>query len=121
MNKSEKGSPQLIKSIFLENFLSFGPEMQTIDLGSLNLLIGPNASGKSNLIEAIALMRSTPISSASHNMDLRGVIRKGGGVGAWIWKGEKQVATVFITLFNSGESLTHYLSFQDDLGFEIVM
>ncbi len=46
------GDKRLIQSIKLQNFLSFGPDTKEIELKSLNVLIGSNASGKSNLIEA---------------------------------------------------------------------
>ncbi|MEI7920440.1 MAG: AAA family ATPase [Planctomycetota bacterium] len=65
--------PILIHHLTPKNFLSFGPDNPGIDLQSLNLFIGPNGCGKSNLIEAISLMRST-------SKDLRDIIRRGGGV-----------------------------------------
>ena len=43
------GDKKLIESIKLQNFLSFGPNAGEIELKSLNVLIGPNASGKSNI------------------------------------------------------------------------
>jgi AAA15 family ATPase/GTPase len=55
------GERRLIQSIKLQNFLSFGPDAGEIELKSLNVMIGPNASGKSNLIEAIGFLRSSPI------------------------------------------------------------
>ena len=42
----------LLHRIKLENILSFGPDAQELELKPLNVLIGPNASGKSNLMEA---------------------------------------------------------------------
>jgi len=71
-----------IKSIKLNNFLSYGPDDNEIELNSLNVLIGPNISGKSNLIEAFSILRAAP-------SDLGGPIRLGGGVGEWLWKGSK--------------------------------
>lgn len=76
----EPATVPLIQHIQPRNFLSFGPDNPGIALQSLNVLIGPNASGKSNLLEAISLLRSAP-------KDLREVTRKGGGVAEWIWKG----------------------------------
>ena len=76
------GDKRLIESIKLQNFLSFGPNTEEIKLNSLNVLIGPNASGKSNLIEAIGFLRASPI-------DLSLPIRDGGGVVEWLWKGSK--------------------------------
>lgn len=69
-----------LKSIALNNFLSFGDTAPAIELGPLNVIIGPNGSGKSNLLEAIELLRATP-------KDLLTPIRDGGGVRDWLWKG----------------------------------
>jgi predicted ATPase len=69
-----------LKSLKLNNFLSFGPESKAFELTALNVLIGPNASGKSNFIEAIELLHATPT-------DLAGPIRVGGTAGEWLWKG----------------------------------
>ena len=62
---------RLIRTLHLQNLLSFGPESVEIALEPLNVLIGPNASGRSNLIESIALLRATP-------KDLTAPIREGG-------------------------------------------
>ena len=103
--------------IKLENLLSFGPNSAPLELENLNILIGPNAAGKSNLIEAISLMRATPISAAASNMDLRGVVRRGGGVNEWVWKGEKgQPASIDLVVnYPKGtQPLRHVLSFRGD-------
>jgi AAA15 family ATPase/GTPase len=63
---------RLIRTLHLQNLLSFGPQNEEITLEPLNLLIGPNASGKSNLIESMAILRATP-------KDLTAPIREGGG------------------------------------------
>ncbi|MDP6072898.1 MAG: AAA family ATPase [SAR202 cluster bacterium] len=49
----------------------------SLDLRPLNVLIGPNASGKSNLLEVVALMQALP----THLADF---IRTNGGVGNWL-------------------------------------
>ncbi len=72
-------SRQLLKSITLEKFLSFGPEAVTIPLTPLNVLIGPNGSGKSNLVEALFVLRAVP-------KGLPLPIRQGGGVKDWLWR-----------------------------------
>jgi hypothetical protein len=101
--------------IRLENFLSFGPAATPLELENLNILIGPNAAGKSNLIEALALMRATPVSPAASNMDLRGVVRRGGGVHEWIWKGGKSAILDVVVSNPRGEHpLRHVLSFGGD-------
>ena len=69
-----------LKKIKLKNFLSYGPSGVEVNLRNLNILIGPNGSGKSNLFEAISLLRSTPKAIVAP-------VRKGGGVGDWLWKG----------------------------------
>ena len=94
-------------SITPRNILSFGPETEPIELRPLNLLIGPNASGKSNLIETIALMRATA-------SDPRAVIRSGGGVGEWLWKGNPEgAASVDLVVKNpkGRQPLRHVLEF----------
>ncbi|RKG57078.1 chromosome segregation protein SMC [Corallococcus sp. AB011P] len=70
----------MLRSIRLRNLLSFGPDSEAFPLQALNVLIGPNASGKSNLIEALGLLRATP-------SNLLAPIREGGGVSEWLWKG----------------------------------
>ena len=70
----------LIKSLHIKGMLSF--KDVSLDLRPLNVLIGPNASGKSNLIEIIALLQSLP-------RDLSGFIRQSGGINDWLWKGDR--------------------------------
>ncbi|MEB3163352.1 MAG: AAA family ATPase, partial [Prochlorothrix sp.] len=71
---------RFIHTLTLENFLSYGEEPVRLDLQPLNVIIGPNASGKSNLLEVLNLLRFLP-------KDLSVPIREGGGVQEWIWKG----------------------------------
>jgi predicted ATPase len=99
----------LIRNLRLQNFLSYGPEGVSVDLRPLNVLIGPNASGKSNLLEALAILRAT-------SGDLQGVIREGGGVAEYLWKGSQanvsaQVQTL-VSRGPAGESLdlSHLIS-----------
>ncbi len=84
---------KLIRSILLDNLLSYGPQSSPLSLEPLNVLIGPNASGKSNLIEALSLLAAAP-------KDLQVPIREGGGVGDWLWKGSTgaTTATLDVTL-----------------------
>ena len=69
----------LFESLHLKNLLSFRDT--EVPLGPLNVLIGPNATGKSNLIEALAVLKATPD-------DLAGFLRRNGPIGDWIWKGD---------------------------------
>lgn len=70
----------LLHSLKMNNLLSFGPNSEAVQLGPLNVLIGPNASGKSNFMEGISLLQAAPTSLVS-------AIREGGGVNDWLWKG----------------------------------
>lgn len=69
-----------INSIKLKNILSFGSEGQEIELQPLNVLIGPNASGKSNFIEVLRLLSYLP-------RDMGKPVSDGGGIAEWLWKG----------------------------------
>ena len=73
---------RMLRSLRLTNLLSYGSKGEAIDLEPLNVFIGPNASGKSNLIEAISLLAATP-------KDFLAPIREGGGAAEWIWKGKR--------------------------------
>jgi predicted ATPase len=70
-----------VKTIHPRGVLSFAPDSDPLPLTPLNVLIGPNGSGKSNLIEIFELLKALPT-------DLAEVIRDGGGIGEWLWKGE---------------------------------
>lgn len=99
----------LIYSLRLENFLSFGASAEAFELRPLNVLIGPNGSGKSNLIEAIALLRAAPD-------DMDRVVRAGGGVGSWIWRGAEKgaIATLECISNSVGASpLRHRIAFTE--------
>lgn len=114
---------RLLRQIRLSNLLSFGPDTPALELENLNILIGPNGSGKSNLIEALALMRATPVPpQTTYDNDVRGVVRLGGGVTEWIWKGTKdRPASIELVVNNpKGKSLRHRFAFRGDkLGFRL--
>jgi len=104
------GETGIIEAIWLRNFISFGPDVKPLALKSLNVLIGPNGSGKSNFLEAVSLLRSSPV-------DMRAVIRRGGGVGDWIWKGNAEDAAIINVVIRNLQrkiSLNHFLSFRND-------
>ena len=84
---------KVLESIRLENILSYGPDAEPFPLEPLNVLIGPNASGKSNLIEVLSLLAAAP-------RDLQKPIRAGGGVDNWLWNGDNlvPVATIDVTV-----------------------
>ncbi len=84
-----------IQTIRLNNILSYGSGDDEFPLKPLNVLIGPNASGKSNLVEALSLLAAAP-------GDLQATIREGGGIRDWLWKGahRRAPATVEVTVEN---------------------
>lgn len=85
---------RFIRTIRLDSILSYGPGTPEFDLEPLNVLIGPNASGKSNLIEALSILAGAP-------KDIQEPIRRGGGVRHWVWKGDGRsftTATIDVTL-----------------------
>ena len=84
---------RLIHRLELKDFLSYGSAGVEIDLQPLNVLIGPNASGKSNLIEALGVLRAAPTELAAYFRERGGVseyIRRGAGtsgiamIQAWV-------------------------------------
>lgn len=106
---------RLLKSIRLKNFLSYGSNGQTVELEPLNVLIGSNASGKSNLLEALQLLNATPT-------DLAMLVRGAGGISDLLWKGAKQppIAEIETYLNNpkgfntASKSLRYQISFTVD-------
>ena len=79
----------------MENILSYGPDTAELRLEPLNVLIGPNASGKSNLIDVLSILQAAP-------RNLPEPIRRGGGTHEWLWKGQDQLgpASVDVTVEN---------------------
>lgn len=103
--------PPAIRSLTIQNLLSFGPEPTTVELQNLNVLIGANGSGKSNLIEVLGLLHAAPD-------DFARAMTKGGPVDEWLWKGSDSrtppIASVqAITSPASGKrsNLTYHLVF----------
>ena len=96
---------RFLQSIGLKNILSFKDAKLPLD--SLNVLIGPNAAGKSNLIDVIGLLQAAP-------GDLNAAILRGGGAPAWIRKGEEGatgVAGIDCDLALDSETLSYSLEF----------
>ncbi len=75
---------RIIRNLKLNNFLSFGGNSQEVELQSLNVLIGPNASGKSNLIEVFRILKAT-------QDDIKAPIREGGGILEYLYKGSTAI------------------------------
>lgn len=71
----------MLKKMTVQGFKSI--EKQTIALGALNVLIGANGSGKSNLLSALSFFRS----SALGNLDT--VVKQLGGADRLLYHGKK--------------------------------
>lgn len=68
----------MFKSLRFGNFLSFAPDAPAVELGPINLLIGPNGCGKSNFITGIGLIRAL----AKNNQD--DYLRQEGGASTFV-------------------------------------
>ena len=108
-----------MKSLKLDNFLSFGKSDAPVELRPLNVIIGPNGSGKSSFLEAIDFMRLASVPSRTSS--LHAAIRRGGGVRNWIWKGKNgnphaSIEAVFdksVSESPKGQDLRYRLSFSE--------
>ncbi len=69
------------RALRLDGFLSFAPRSEPFEFRDLNVLIGPNASGKTNFIEALRLLAATPENLAA------AVQRRDCSACEWLWKG----------------------------------
>src|SRR5579871_376864 len=93
----------MFQSIELENLLSF--KHVELELKPLNVLIGANASGKSNLIRAFGLLRALP-------KDMSAEIAEGGGVRGWVNQKTRGTALLVVS-FNSHSFSLYDISFRE--------
>ena len=102
----------LLQKLVLKNLLSF--KDSTVELGPLNVLIGPNAVGKSNLIEAISLLQAAPTSLAKE-------ILRGGGARRWLWMGQDvaELASLTCEVKLPNGPVTYHLEFDGAGGLRI--
>ena len=87
----------LLRRLRIQRLLSFGPTGIDLPMGPLNVLIGPNASGKSNLLEVFSVLKAAP-------RDL-GEPFVADGIAEWLWKGP-----------DAKDSLTIEASVEDAVG-----
>lgn len=78
----------MIKKLTVHGFKSI--ERQTIQLGALNVLIGANGSGKSNLLSALSFFRA----SALGNLDA--LVKQFGGADRLLYHGKKSTKACFL-------------------------
>ncbi len=96
-------SSPLIKSVAPKGILSFGPDTPPLQLGMLNVLIGPNASGKSNLLDVFELVRRIPT-------DIQSMVQSGGGARNWLWDNDPALEPTLELMVNPGDlELQHQL------------
>ena len=98
-----------LASLSLTNVLSFGPATTRLATHNLNVLIGTNASGKSNLIDVLHLLQSLP-------GDATAAIREGGSIREWMWKGLTDCVASIEVVFSRSPAMpfTHRLEFAPD-------
>ncbi len=82
---------RFIRTIRLQDILSYGPAAVELALEPLNVLIGPNGSGKSNLINVLSVLRGAP-------RNLAETIRSRGGTTEWLWKGRDRLAPASVEI-----------------------
>lgn len=69
-----------IERLQVRGLLSFGPKGIDLEMEPLNVLIGPNASGKSNFLATLELLQASANDTAAY-------LDETGGHGEWLWKG----------------------------------
>lgn len=118
---ADDGSAELaVDSIRLTHLLSFGDGISDdlqgtlggwLNLRPLNILVGPNGVGKSNLLDAFALLHSSATGVFAQH------IAEGGGISEWIWKGlaEPSKAQIDVLLPYYPRDLYYTLSFAGDI------
>src|SRR5712692_2481600 len=83
----------MIKKIYARNFLSL--KEVDLELGDRNVLVGPNMSGKSNLIDFLKFLATI----ATARPGLHTAILQRGGLGELCWKGgEESLVNLAVTV-----------------------
>ncbi|NQU05411.1 MAG: AAA family ATPase [Calditrichaeota bacterium] len=96
---------QFLKRVQIKNILSFDEEGIDLEMQPLNVLIGPNAVGKSNFISALEIMFSLPWSFQKH-------LKKFEGDSNLLWKGiEEPLGKLQLTIEDNKYGLIHIFEF----------
>ena len=82
---------RFLRTIGMQGILSYGPQAVELALEPLNVLIGANGSGKSNLINVLSILKGAP-------RNLPETIRRGGGTREWLWKGRDRLAAASVEI-----------------------
>ncbi len=102
----------MLKSLKIRNLLSFGSVGVDLPFLPLNVLIGPNGTGKSNLIDILSVFQAAPTALAEP-------VRKGGGVCDWLrqrGQGPSARLEAIIDYPRGPENLRHCLEFAAEGG-----
>jgi predicted ATPase len=77
---------QMLKRIKVRNFLSL--KDAELKLGPRNVLVGPNMSGKSNLLECLRFIRDAAVSGSHEAAGIQKAVLNRGGFEEIAWKGQ---------------------------------
>lgn len=97
----------MIEHLSIRNFKSIG-DQQVIPMGPLVALVGPNASGKSSIIESLVLMQAIPKQS-----DIVGTLDRFGGYESIVWGGETG-RNIAIDLIGSSASYQLEMAYREE-------
>ena len=109
MDEEQNTKSPVLRKIRVRNMLSFGPNGIELDFPALTVLVGPNGSGKTNLLETMGLLKAAP-------KEVAAPVREGGGIRHWVWKRQTHLpATVEAIIENprGNQSLRHSIEFTE--------
>lgn len=92
----------MLKSLQINNLLSFGPNSGSVALRPLNVLVGPNGSGKSNFLQAIRILQRIPD-------DVSQFWRTANQPQDWFWS--QEIDRIIALVFEFDEGVTYRTSF----------
>lgn len=105
-NNSERRLP--FQEMEIEGLLSFG-EKTIFEFGRLNILVGPNGTGKSNLIDCVRVFRNAPLDIEETFSD--------SGFEGWLYKGgSKKSGTATLQVTANVPELPRMIRHQIKLG-----
>ncbi len=104
----------LFRRLTVKGLLSFGPKGIDLPLEPLNVLIGPNGSGKTNLLEALAVLQAAP-GNLSEPFVTDGIVE-------WLWKGPnaRDSCTIEVSIRDSSRSMKHSLTLTHHAGHPVI-
>jgi len=105
----------MIKRIKARNFLSL--KDVDVELGPRNVFVGPNMSGKSNLIECIKFLQDATkrYSASNDSTPLQEALSKRGGFSELVWKGHPCGPISFALMVELGQTENKPTSYRYEL------